>query len=90
MSKDLSVKVFRISGSFKKRQETTDFSKEICALTEEHAKEKLYAEFGSRNRIKRRKVSIKNIDEISFDEITDPYVQKIVTGDFKIPYKETT
>ncbi|MFX0050647.1 MAG: 50S ribosomal protein L18Ae [Candidatus Hodarchaeota archaeon] len=88
MEKDISVKIFRISGSFKQKRETTSFSKEICALTEEQAKEKLFSEFGSRNRLKRRQIRISSIDEISPKEITDPIIQKMITTDFKILYED--
>ncbi|MHA2223879.1 MAG: 50S ribosomal protein L18Ae [Candidatus Hodarchaeales archaeon] len=88
MNSDVSVKIFRISGSFKQRRQITPFSKELCALTEEQAKDKLYSEFGSRNRIKRRQVQIASINEISPDEITDPFVLKLTKTDFKIPYED--
>ncbi|MFX0170648.1 MAG: 50S ribosomal protein L18Ae [Candidatus Hodarchaeota archaeon] len=88
MKSDISVKIFRILGSFKQRREVTSFSKEICALNEEQAKEKLFSEFGSRNRLKRRQIRISSIDEISPKEITDPIIQKMVTTDFKILYED--
>ena len=88
MSNDTSVKVFRIIGSFKQKRETSPFSKEICALTEDQAMERLYSEFGSRNRLKRQQIRIEEINQISNNEITDPFVKKLVTTDFKIPYEE--
>ena len=88
MKEQVSVKIFRISGFFKQRRQTTSFSKELCALTEEQAKDKLFSEFGSRNRLKRGHIRITSIDVISPDAITDPFVQKIVTTDFKIPYED--
>ena len=88
MKNDISVKIFRISGSFKQRRETTSFSKELCALTEEQAKEKLFSEFGSRNRLKQRQIRIASIDVISPEETTDPFIQKLITTDFKIPYED--
>ncbi|MFX1285385.1 MAG: 50S ribosomal protein L18Ae [Promethearchaeota archaeon] len=88
MKSDISVKIFRISGFFKQRRETTPFSKELCAITEEQAKDKLFSEFGSRNRLKRRQIRIISIDEISPKEITDPFIQKLVSTDFKIPYED--
>lgn len=88
MENDISVKIFRISGFFRKRRQTTPFSKEFCALTEEQAKDKLFTEFGSRNRLKRRKIQITSIFKISPEEITDPFVRKLVTTDFKIPYED--
>ncbi|MHA1968877.1 MAG: 50S ribosomal protein L18Ae [Candidatus Hodarchaeales archaeon] len=88
MNNNTSVKVFRITGSFKQRRETSPFSKELCALTEDQAKERLYSEFGSRNRLKRQQIRIVEITQISTKEITDPFVKKLVTTDFKIPYEE--
>ena len=38
------VQIFRLSGSFRQKKEVSNFSKEICALTEEHAIEKLYTQ----------------------------------------------
>ena len=88
MNNNTSVKVFRITGSFKQRREISPFSKELCALTEDQAKERLFSEFGSRNRLKRQQIHIKVITEISKEEITDPFVKKLVTTDFKIPFEE--
>jgi len=88
MKEEVSVKIFRISGFFKQRRQTTSFSKELCALTEEQAKDKLFSEFGSRNRLKRGQIRITSIDEITPRDITDPFVQKLVNTEFKIPYEE--
>ncbi len=88
MKQNKSVKIFRISGVFKQKRQTTPFSKELCALTEENAKEKMFSEFGSRNRLKRRQIRIMSIEKISPEEITDPFVQKLVSTDFKIPFED--
>ncbi|MFX1516538.1 MAG: 50S ribosomal protein L18Ae [Promethearchaeota archaeon] len=88
MKDEVSVKIFRISGFFKQRRQTTSFSKELCALTEQQAKDKLFSEFGSRNRLKRGQIRITSIDVIAPEDITDPFVQKLVETDFKIPYEE--
>ncbi|MHA2243733.1 MAG: 50S ribosomal protein L18Ae [Candidatus Hodarchaeales archaeon] len=88
MENDISVKIFRISGFFKQRRQTSSFSKEFCALTEEQAKDKLFTEFGSRNRLKRQQIRITSIHKITPEEITDPFVQKLVSTEFKIPYED--
>ncbi len=85
---DISVTIYRIEGNFKQRREIGRFSKEICALTEEKAKEKLFSQLGSRNRLKRNQIKIESIDVISPDEVTDPLVKKIIETDFKIPFEE--
>ncbi|MHA2176627.1 MAG: 50S ribosomal protein L18Ae [Candidatus Hodarchaeales archaeon] len=87
MTDEKSVRIFRISGLFKQRRETTPFTKEILAITEENAKNKLFAEFGSKNRLKRRQIKIQNIKEIQKEDITDPLIEKILNNEFKIPFE---
>lgn len=88
MSNEKSVKIFRISGSFKKRRETTSFSREFLALTEENAKDKLFSQLGSKNRMKRGQIKIKSVTQVSFADVTDPLIEKIINNDFKIPFEE--
>jgi len=88
MSNEKSVKIFRISGSYKQRRETTLFSKEILALSEENAKDKLFSQIGSKNRIKRGQIKIKSINSVPFADVTDPLIEKIIKSDFKIPFEE--
>ena len=88
MSNEKSVKIFRISGSFKKRRETTSFSREFLALTEENAKDKLFSQLGSKNRIKRGQIKIHSVKQVPFEEVTDPLIEKIINNDFKIPFEE--
>ncbi len=87
MSNEKSVRIFRVSGSFKQKRQTTPFSKEILAITEENAKDKLYTEFGSKNRLKRRQIRIQKIEEIQKEDITDPLIEKILNNEFKIPFE---
>ena len=88
MSNEKSVKIFRISGSFKKRRETTSFSREFLALTEENARDKLFSQLGSKNRIKRGQIKIQSVTQVPFADVTDPLIEKIIGNDFKIPFEE--
>jgi len=88
MSNEKSVKIFRISGSYKQRRETTMFSREFLATTEENAKDKLFSQIGSKNRIKRGQIKIQSIKSVSFADVTDPLIEKIIKNDFKIPFEE--
>ena len=88
MSNENSVKIFRISGYFKQRRETSPFSKEYLAVSERNAKDKLFSQFGSKNRLKRNKIKIQTIVEITKEEITDPLIEKIVNNDFSIPTED--
>lgn len=88
MTNEISVKIFRISGSFKQRRQTTPFSREILAITEENAKDKLYADFGSKNRLNRRQIKIQKVIQIQREDITDPLIEKILNNEFKIPFED--
>jgi len=88
MAKEISVRIFRIIGSFKQRRQTTPFSREILAVTEENAKNKLYADLGSKNRLNRRQIKIQKVLEIQREDITDPLIEKILNSEFKIPFED--
>lgn len=88
MNDNQQVQIFRILGSFKQKKQISNFSKEFCALTEEQAKEKLFTELGSRNRLKRRQIRINSVHKITAEEVTDPFIQKLISTEFKIPFEE--
>ena len=74
------MKVFRVTGEIKKPKLATPFAKEVLASKPEHAVEKVYAEIGSKHRVKRYYMKISAVDEISPEEIENPILKKIVTG----------
>jgi len=80
------VKVFRIKGQYKQRNQVTPFSKELCDTTEENAIEKIMQDLGSRNRLKRNQIRISSIQLISPDEVRDPLLKQLLSTDFKIPF----
>jgi len=73
------MKVFKVTGEIKKPELSTPFSKEILAAKSEHAVEKVYAEIGSKHRVKRCHMKIFKVEEVSPDDITNPILKKIVT-----------
>ena len=75
------MKVFRVTGEINKPNWKTPFTKEILAAKSEHAVEKVYAEIGSRHRVKRFQLKISSVEEISIDEIENPLIKKIVSGE---------
>ena len=75
------LKVFRVTGEINKPNLKTPFTKELLAIKSEHAVEKVYAEIGSKHRVKRFQLKISNVEEISTDEIKNPILKKIVTGE---------
>lgn len=75
------VKVFRVVGKIAKPNYQTDFRKEIRALKPEEAVEKVYMEIGSKHRAKRSQIKVLKIEEIGFDDVSDPTIRKMMAGE---------
>ena len=75
------MKAFKVTGEIDKPKLTTPFVKELLAYKSEHAVEKVYAEIGSKHRVKRHHIKIVSAEEISAEQIEDPILKKIVTGE---------
>jgi len=75
------VKVFRVTGEIRKPKLATPFAKEIVAEKPEHAIERVYAEIGSKHRVKRCFMKISAVEEISPEQIENPILKKIVAGE---------
>lgn len=75
------MKVFRVTGEISKPNLKTSFAKEVVVDKPEHAVEKVYAEIGSKHRVKRFHIKILNVEEVSLDEIENPILKKMVAGE---------
>jgi large subunit ribosomal protein LX len=75
------MKAFKVTGEIHKPNLATPFAKEIIADKSEHAVEKVYAEIGSKHRVKRFHIKIANVQEMNPDEIENPILKKLVTGE---------
>jgi large subunit ribosomal protein LX len=73
------LKVFRVTGEISKPNLKTPFAKEVLVEKPEHAVEKVYAEIGSKHRVKRHHIKILNVKEVVTAEIENPILKKIVT-----------
>jgi large subunit ribosomal protein LX len=78
------LKVFRVTGEITKPNLKTTFNKELVADKQEHAVEKVYAELGSRHRVKRTHIRIDKVEEVPADQIENPLLKKFVTGEEKV------
>lgn len=78
------MKVFRVTGEIKKPNLKTTFKKEIIAVKAEHAVEKVYTELGSKHRVKRFHIKIASVEEVPPDQVEDPTLKKLVTGEEKV------
>lgn len=69
--------MFRVKGEISDPKMRTPFIREIRALKPEDAAEKVYAELGSRHRVKRYHIRISKIEEIKPEEATNLVIQKL-------------
>ena len=75
------MKVFRVTGEIRKPNLATPFAKEVIAEKPEHAVERVYAEIGSKHRVKRYHLKISGVDEVPVEEIDNPLLKKIIAGE---------
>lgn len=73
------MKAFKVTGEISKPELKTPFVKEILADKGEHAVEKVYAELGSRHRVKRHHIKIISVEEMKPEDIENPILKKLVT-----------
>ncbi len=69
------VKIFRVKGWFKQPWQRCTFVKELPALSEQQALERIYSEVGSKHKVKRNLIHIEEITEIKPEEIKNPCVR---------------
>jgi len=74
----MKTKIFRIQGKFMMGNALKPFTRELKATNEEEIRERIYSEFGSKHHIKRNKIKIEDITEISADEVLDPVVKALL------------
>jgi large subunit ribosomal protein LX len=75
------MKAYKVTGEINKPRLNTPFVRELLSDKSEHAVEKVYAEIGSRHRVKRCHIKITSAKEISAEEIENPILKKIVAGE---------
>lgn len=75
------LKVFKVTGEILKPNLKTSFRKEIVAAKSEHAVEKVYAELGSKHRVKRFHIKITSVEEVPPEQIENPLLKKMITGE---------
>lgn len=75
------IKIFRVTGKITKPNWQTSFQKEIRALRQEEALDRVYKEIGSKHKAKRFQIKILKVEEIKPEEVTDLTVKKLTLGD---------
>ncbi len=74
----MKTKIFRIQGKFMMGNNLKPFTRELKATNEEEIKERIYSEFGSKHHIKRNKIKIEQINEISEEEVLDQVIKALL------------
>ena len=73
------MSVFRIKGEYRAKNKKIPFTKEVKALKEAHAIEKILSLIGSKHRVPRKFIKITEIKQIQVDEITDQIIKSITS-----------
>jgi large subunit ribosomal protein LX len=74
----IETKIFRVKGWFQKPWQKQVFVKELPALSEQQAMERIYSEVGSKHKVKRNLLHIEEIVEIKPEEAKDPRIKAMV------------
>ncbi len=74
----MKTKIFRIQGKFMMGNSLKPFTRELKATNEEEIKERIYSEFGSKHHIKRNKIKIEQITEISENDVQDQVIKALL------------
>lgn len=72
------MKVFRVKGTFFMGKRWQDFTKDVVGDDENVAREQIYSRLGSKHRVKRAKIQIEDIKEISAKEVSDPVISYLL------------
>ena len=62
--KEKKLKNFEIKGNFIEKKSKKKFSKVVSALNENVAKHRLFCDFGSKHKLKRRQIFIEELKEV--------------------------
>jgi large subunit ribosomal protein LX len=79
------MKVFKVEGEIKDPKLSLKFEKEVMALSDKLASEKVYSDIGSRHRIKRYSVRILSVKAIDPKDAEDPVIRRKMEGVAKGP-----
>ena len=75
------MRAFRVIGSFKvDKKRDQSFRVEVAAEDKAGAEEKVLSTLGSRHRLNRKEIDLKEIVEISTDDITDSKIRYQLEG----------
>ena len=68
------MKAFKVTGSFRMGRKNQPFSKEVISNDKKGATETILSELGSKHKVKRYDIEVKEMVELKPDDITDSIV----------------
>lgn len=69
------MKAFLVRGTFRMARAWTKFAKEVAADSPEAAVERVLSDFGSKHRLRRGYIQIKDVTPVPLDQVRDPVVR---------------
>lgn len=82
------MKAYRVSGSFMMGDAWQSFTKEVVGETEKDVRDVIYSRLGSKHRVKRTKIQISEVTEISPNELTDPIIKSLFESARRVDKKK--
>ena len=82
------MKAYRVSGKFMMGDAWQSFTKEVVGESEKDVREIMYSRLGSKHRVKRAKIRISEVAEISPAELTDPITRSLFENAVKAERKK--
>lgn len=77
----MAMQAFRLEGNFRMAPTRWQrFRREIAALSEAAARERLLSELGSKHGVERRYITIEKVAELKAEEVTSPIVRAVLAG----------
>lgn len=74
------MKAYRVKGEFLMGDVFSPFNREIEAVDEDDAREKMLSLLGSEHRCKRNKIKVEAIIEVPLDEVEDQLIKARIEG----------
>lgn len=71
------MKAYKVSGKFMMGDAWQSFTKEVVGESEKDVREVILSRLGSKHRVKRTKIQISEVTEISPNELTDPITKSL-------------
>ena len=73
------MKAYKVSGSFMMGTKWMKYSREVAAVDEAGAKERIFSDLGSKHKVRRRYIKIDEVAEVPVDQVEDLAVKHLAS-----------